>query len=573
MHNPIWLLEPGDKISFLKRTYELVGDGPDLQMIIRSHPRHIEKLCKLLKLEQRKPKSTPTPSNASAPQDEVELEPADASLFRSCAGILLYIANDCVECQHGIRALSQEMSKPTKGGLRKLKHLVSYLKGVRGYAAALDVPTKGSGITGQGYGLDLLELHTDADWSGDPKTRKSVSASVISFNGHVLATASRAQKTISLSSCESEFNAAVSGMVDMIFISNAIEFLLLKEIKRVAHIDSASAKSLISRQGVGRTRHLHGKLLWIQDLAKSEYMRISSINTMRNVADIGTKSLSKERILCLLYLLNVVDCSDSFARVGATEHADMASKLALRQEVRRLQQRVAPAVQPNVMVQALRIATILSELNVVNALSLSAYVSPIFDYVTQAFLLLIMVVCAMCMQGCEPFELQAHAALVELWFIRLVEGLMEQPVLGFSAIIVVVLVPWVIVLLMCCRTTHLKVTLMHETQTRVDAHDAGEVPQDVQDRLHAWMHEHIARPAAAAKAAAAAAAAAASSSSQGGSGGVNLQPENRTWVIAKPGAKPKPKRIRNRRPDDINRIGHAEAIQRGYEPCNRCCRT
>ena len=364
-------------------------------------------------------------------------------------------------------------------------------------------------------------------------------------------------------------------------------------------------------------------------------MSISSINTMRNVADIGTKSLSRERTLCLLYLLNVVDCSDSFARVGTTEHADMESKLALRQEVRRLQQRVAPAVQPNVMVQALRIATILSELNVVNALSLSAYVSPIFDYVTQAFLLLIMVVCAMCMQGCEPFELQAHAALVELWFIRLVEGLMEQPVLGFSAIIVVVLVPWVIVLLMCCRTTHLKVTLMHETQTRVDAHDAqpeaatetdqtvrddaddggeaqvhntagaasssGEVPQDVQDRLHAWMHEHIARPAAAAKAAAAAAAAA-SSSSQGGSGGVNLQPENRTWVIAKPGAKPKPKRIRNRRPDDaedhvcvttragakfhrrrncqglnladeINRIGHAEAIQRGYEPCNRCCRT
>ena len=115
-----------------------------------------------------------------------------------------------------------------------------------------------------------MELHTDADLSGDPKTRKSVSASVISFNGHVLATASRAQKTISLSSCESEFNAAVSGMVDMIFISNAIEFLLLKEIKRVAYIDSASAKSLISRQGVGRTRHLHGKLLWIQDLAKSD---------------------------------------------------------------------------------------------------------------------------------------------------------------------------------------------------------------------------------------------------------------------------------------------------------------
>ena len=87
-------------------------------------------------------------------------------------------------------------------------------------------------------------------------------------------------------------------------------------------------------------------------------------------------------------------------------------------------------------------------------------------------MLVVVILCPIMLQGCEPFESAAHAALVELWFIRLVEGLKEQPVLGFSAIIVVVLVLWVIVLLMCCCATHLKVTLMHETQTRVDAHDA-----------------------------------------------------------------------------------------------------
>ena len=137
---------------------------------------------------------------------------------------------------------------------------------------------------------------------------------------------------------------------------------------------------------------------------------------------------------------------------------------------------------------------------------------------------------------------------------------------------------------------------MHETQTRVDAHAAqpeaatdtdrtvsddaddgdaaqvhnatgaasssGEVPQDVQDRLRAWMHEHIVRPAAAAQAAAAAAAAAASSQTAEDdyprSGAVNVQPENRTLVIAKPGAKPKPKRIRNRRPADAEVHVYAE---------------
>ena len=40
-------------------------------------------------------------------------------------------------------------------------------------------------------------------------------------------------------------------------------------VKRIAYLDSSSA---LARQGVGRARHLRGKLLWVQDLSKKQYI-------------------------------------------------------------------------------------------------------------------------------------------------------------------------------------------------------------------------------------------------------------------------------------------------------------
>ena len=361
------------------------------------------------------------------------------------------------------------------------------------------------------------------------------------------------------------------------------------------------------------------------------------IDILLIIADLNTKPLLRERAWYLLALIGIRDMADGYAVVGQSQLDEVRARIAVKLQFRRLQHRSGTYPEPSVLATALRIAVVLHELQGVaasdqgSALIQAAWFS-VFEHCMRCILFVIILLCPILLQGYEPYETAAHAALVELWFIRLVEGLMEQPVLGFSAIIVVILVPWIIILLICCRTTHLRVTLTHESQTRVDAHDAqpeaatetdqtvnddiddgddaqvhnaiggasssGELPQDLQDRLHACMHERISRPAAAAKAAAAAAASTSIQTSEDDyprSGAVNTQPENPTWVIAKPDAKSKPKRIRNRRPPDaevhiytsmrtgskyhmrrqckdLNRadeiacIGLAEAIIRGYIP-------
>ena len=258
-----------------------------------------------------------------------------------------------------------------------LKQVVCYLKGVTGCGLAFHVPMIGNRIVTRGaaarsrtfLGRRLVSRPPDkaeclvsragiqrtrcGNELEDPKVRKP------------------------LSSCESEYGAYVSGLCHLIYVSNAIAFCLGKPILRCTYIDSTSAKALVTRQGVGRTRHLDGKLLWVQERARDNYMSISGINTFRNFADVGTKALARERILCLLYFLYVVDCNDSHSCVRLSEHSEMESKLAVKLQVRRPQHRAALAAQKTVLAQALRVAVVLNELNLADALSPS--ISPILE--------------------------------------------------------------------------------------------------------------------------------------------------------------------------------------------------
>ena len=213
-----WLCAHGDEVGFLKKSYKLVRD--DL-LIIQPHPRHVERLVEMFGLGRSAPKASPMPT--TVPLDDVELDSERSTLFRTAVGILLYLQADVVEAQFGIRWLAQHMSRPTAGALRVLRHMILYLKGTSSYGIGFPVPTRGVGITVQSKsGLDVLETHTDADWAGDREHRRSVSGCVITLNGHMLSSSSRTQKTIVLSSGESEYASAVSGTCDQIKCSSGM---------------------------------------------------------------------------------------------------------------------------------------------------------------------------------------------------------------------------------------------------------------------------------------------------------------------------------------------------------------
>ena len=58
--------------------------------------------------------------------------------------------------------------------------------------------------------------------------------------------------------------------------------------------DSSAAKGICKRRGIGKIRHLHTPLLWIQGKVASKEIMTKKIDGKTNSADIGTKVLTEK---------------------------------------------------------------------------------------------------------------------------------------------------------------------------------------------------------------------------------------------------------------------------------------
>ncbi|CAE7648710.1 GIP [Symbiodinium sp. CCMP2592] len=149
-----------------------------------------------------------------------------------------------------------------------------------------------------------LEMFSDSDWSGDKKTRKSA-----------------------------EYNSLVAGAATAILLKNCVIHL-----------------SLGNRQGVGRTRHIDGKLLWLQQMTQEKMLDISPVGTAENVGDLPTKPLKPERVEFILARLNVRDKDCGYALVGNAHLLDHRTRHHVSRIVKR------GAVNPQLVLQILALA-------------------------------------------------------------------------------------------------------------------------------------------------------------------------------------------------------------------------
>ena len=306
-----WVKEPGDKLVFLKKVHTLISP---LELVIEMPRKHIDRLEELCGLRKAKPRERKTAFPSGRLPTEVDNDPllADdaASAFRTAVGILLYLQPDAAAAQHAIRYLASYMSKPSEGAWKLLRHVVGFLRQHAGYCLCFEVPEVGQGCKVFTPSQHCIELCTDADWSGNRLTRKSVSGSVIMVNKHVVFSASRTQKIIALSSAESEFHSAVSGSIDGLLIKAAVDYVYPGEASAVnVLVDNSAARAIAARQGVGRVRHIHAKMLWLQQRVSFGDLIMRPVETAINLADLQTKSLSPARTKFLLGLMNFKDAS------------------------------------------------------------------------------------------------------------------------------------------------------------------------------------------------------------------------------------------------------------------------
>ncbi|CAE7625515.1 unnamed protein product, partial [Symbiodinium sp. CCMP2592] len=346
-----WLVCEGDSLHFLKRKHTLARQ--DL-LCIQKADKHIMKLVELLQLERHSPKPTPLPLQTLDLAKSEPLPEDQVSVYRSCIGILMYISADTADMQHSIRMLSQHLACPTEACMKALKHLVRYAKSTSGFCLGLERTHAGHGTRVQcDTGADVLELYTDSDWASDHTTRRSVSAGALYLNGNAIYTASRTQRVVAMSSCESELNALVSFAVDLMYVKEALRFIVGVIPESHAFSDSSSARAVVNKQGLSKLKHVEIRLLWVQQALKDGAFKLHPVGTLDNSSDLMTKVLKRERMLYLMYLLNIRDGDAQFNRVGEAQAVARDNNLSLKLAVKAVKAFRGPPQRVHSLLQAL----------------------------------------------------------------------------------------------------------------------------------------------------------------------------------------------------------------------------
>lgn len=164
--------------------------------------------------------------------------------------------------------------------MAKAVRLAQYLRGV---------PRARLWFEHQGPCQDLL-VHSDTDWAGCRRTRRSTTGGYAALGSHVLKTWCKTQATIALSSAEAELYGLVRASSECIGLAS-LHMDLGMRVRCTAVGDASAALAIVARKGVGRIRHLDTPFLWIQDQAAQGKVKYDKIDGERNGADLFTKSL------------------------------------------------------------------------------------------------------------------------------------------------------------------------------------------------------------------------------------------------------------------------------------------
>ena len=209
------------KCSFLKRKFVSDGEG---KLWVKLNVKYITRLVDLLDLQGNKGKSVPTTGNFQKGLEYKEVSQQESRIFRTCVGILLYMASERPDIQCATRALASKVTGPDAGDWKELKQVVLYLKNTVNYTQEMKVTGSMTSVLTKMFnpgsedevksnalqGPTLLQVFSDANWAGDRVTRKSSSCAQYFLNGNFFFSATRTQKSIALSSAESDCSSFCS---------------------------------------------------------------------------------------------------------------------------------------------------------------------------------------------------------------------------------------------------------------------------------------------------------------------------------------------------------------------------
>ena len=215
---------------------------------------------------------------ADIDDDETQLPPEDRQQYQSLTMRAGYLAQDRTDLQRGVRELAKGMQKPCDRHWSMLKRLGRYLVGNRRVVQRIPYQDQWTHLT----------VFCDSDHAGCIRTRKSTSGVCCILGKAQVRSLCRGQAVIALSSGEAEYYCLVTGCSEALGEQSTLADWGIK-VKIHVLMDATAGKSIGSRRGLGKVKHLDTIFLWVQDHVTQGRITIGKIHTSMNYADILTK--------------------------------------------------------------------------------------------------------------------------------------------------------------------------------------------------------------------------------------------------------------------------------------------
>ena len=147
-------------------------------------------------------------------------------------------------------------------------------------------------------GTNKTQVFADSDYAAD-ESRRSTMGGIIMQNGGPISWFSILGKTVALSTCEAEINAAVTAAKDAIHLNNLLHDLGLscdnKPIQIAEDNSAAIAQAAAGIRAVRKAKHYEVRLRFLQDLVALKSIEFIYCPTDIQLADLLTKPLLSER--------------------------------------------------------------------------------------------------------------------------------------------------------------------------------------------------------------------------------------------------------------------------------------
>jgi Reverse transcriptase (RNA-dependent DNA polymerase) len=220
--------------------------------------------------------------------------------YPSVVGCLLWISL-CTrpEISQAVSQLSRFVHKPCLAHLTAVKHVLRYLAGSRDL-----------GLTFNSKANNIPTVYSDATWGSDPTSQRSMSAYCVLFYGAVISWHCGLQKSVSLSTTESEWYALSECTKECMYLQHALSQFKFKAVKdwMAEPILVKEDNQGVIKIAIGEVKHKHQKhillrLSYVREAIQAKTIRLEYVPSADNIADILTKNLPKEPFVRLRSML------------------------------------------------------------------------------------------------------------------------------------------------------------------------------------------------------------------------------------------------------------------------------